>query len=83
VRRGGELIELTHTEYRMLRYLLVNAGRVVTRSQIVDHIWSQGFGGHSHVIETYISYLRRKVDRPGPPLIRTVRGLGYVIRPPD
>jgi two-component system OmpR family response regulator len=83
VRRGGELIELTHTEYRMLRYLLVNSGRVVTRSQIVDHIWSQGFGGQSHVIETYISYLRRKVDRAGPPLIRTVRGLGYVIRPPD
>jgi two-component system OmpR family response regulator len=83
VRRGGELIELTHTEYRMLHYLLANAGRVVTRNQILDHIWSQDIGGHSHVIETYISYLRRKVDRVGPPLIRTVRGLGYVIRPPD
>ena len=83
VRRGGELIELTHTEYRMLRYLLANAGRVVTRNQIADHIWSQDFAGNSHVIETYISYLRRKVDRFDPPLIRTVRGLGYVIRPPD
>jgi two-component system OmpR family response regulator len=82
VRRGGELIELTHTEYRMLRYLLVNAGRVVTRSQILDQLWSQDFEGHIHVIETYISYLRRKVDRFDPPLIRTVRGLGYVIRPP-
>jgi two-component system OmpR family response regulator len=83
VRRGGELVELTHTEYRMLRYLLVNAGRVLTRSQIVDHIWGEDLGSHSHSLATYISYLRRKVDRFDPPLIRTVRGVGYAIRPPE
>jgi two-component system OmpR family response regulator len=83
VRRRGELMKLTHTEYRMLRYLLVNAGRVLTRDQIVDHIWGEDLGGHSHALATYISYLRRKVDRFDPPLIRTVRGVGYAIRPPD
>jgi two-component system, OmpR family, response regulator len=82
VRRRGELIALTHTEYRMLRYLLVNTGRVLTRDQIVDHIWGQDLEGHSHALATYISYLRRKVDRFDAPLIRTVRGVGYAIRPP-
>jgi two-component system OmpR family response regulator len=82
VRRRGELIALTHTEYRMLRYLLVNSGRVLTRNQIIDHIWGQDLEGHSHALATYISYLRRKVDRFDPPLIQTVRGIGYAIRPP-
>jgi len=82
VRRGGTPIEMTPTEYRLLRYLLVNAGRVLTRSQILDHVWQYDFGGDGTVLETYISYLRRKIDRHDPPLIQTVRGVGYVLRPP-
>jgi two-component system OmpR family response regulator len=82
VRRSGHLIELTPTEYRLLRYLLANAGRVLTRNQILDHVWNYDFGGEASVLETYVSYLRRKVDRCGPPLIRTVRGVGYAIRAP-
>jgi two-component system OmpR family response regulator len=82
VRRNGQLIELTPTEYRLLRYLLANAGRVLTRNQILDHVWNYDFGGEASVLETYVSYLRRKVDRFGPPLIRTVRGVGYSIRAP-
>jgi two-component system, OmpR family, response regulator len=82
VRRHGQVVELTNTEYRLLRYLLVNAGRVLTRSQILDHVWHYDFGGDASVLETYVSYLRRKVDRHDPPLIQTVRGVGYVLRPP-
>ena len=83
VRRAGELIELTPTEYRLLRYLLANAGRVLTRNQILDHVWDYDFGGEASVLETYISYVRRKVDRFDPPLIQTVRGVGYVLRTPS
>jgi two-component system OmpR family response regulator len=83
VRRSGELVELTPTEYRLLRYLLANAGRVLTRNQILDHVWDYDFGGEASVLETYISYLRRKVDRIDPPLIQTVRGVGYVLRQPS
>ena len=82
VRRAGKVVELTTTEYRLLRYLLINAGRVLTRSQILDHVWHYDFGGDASVLETYISYLRRKVDRFKPPLIQTVRGVGYVLRAP-
>ena len=82
VRRGAHVIELTNTEYRLLRYMLINAGRVLTRSQILDHVWHYDFGGDASVLETYISYLRRKVDRYDPPLIQTVRGVGYVLRTP-
>jgi len=82
VRRNGHVVELTNTEYRLLRYLLVNAGRVLTRSQILDHVWHYDFGGDASVLETYISYLRRKVDRYDPPLVQTVRGVGYVLRTP-
>ena len=82
VRRGDRVIELTPTEYRLLRYLLVNSGRVLTRAQLLDHVWSYDFGGDSSVLETYISYLRRKVDAGEPPLIHTVRGVGYVLRMP-
>lgn len=82
VRRAGRVVELTTTEYRLLRYLLINAGRVLTRSQILDHVWHYDFGGDASVLETYISYLRRKVDRFKPPLIQTVRGVGYVLRVP-
>jgi two-component system OmpR family response regulator len=82
VRRDGKVIELTTTEYRLLRYLLINAGRVLTRSQILDHVWHYDFGGDASVLETYISYLRRKIDRVHPPLVHTVRGVGYVLRTP-
>ena len=82
VRRHGQAIDLTNTEYRLLRYLLVNAGRVLTRSQILDHVWHYDFGGDASVLETYVSYLRRKVDRFEPPLVQTVRGVGYVLRTP-
>ncbi len=82
VRRGGRPIELTPTEYRLLRYLMANAGRVLTRSQLLDHVWSYDFGGDSSVLETYISYLRKKVDSVEPSLIQTVRGVGYALRPP-
>jgi len=80
VRRAGQTIEMTPTEYRLLRYLLANAGRVLSRSQILDHVWQYDFGGEATVLETYISYLRRKLDRFDPPLIHTVRGVGYVLR---
>jgi two-component system, OmpR family, response regulator len=83
VRRGGEMIDLTPTEYRLLRYLLANAGRVLTRNQILDHVWDYDFGGEASVLETYVSYLRRKVDRRDPPLIHTIRGVGYVLRLPS
>src|SRR3989442_3812206 len=82
VRRPGHAVELTNAEYRLLRYLLINAGRVLTRSQILDHVWHYDFGGDASVLETYISYLRRKVDRYDPPLVQTVRGVGYVLRTP-
>ncbi len=82
VRRAGELVDLTATEYRLLRYLLVNARRVLTRAQLLDHVWSYDFGGDAGVLETYISYLRKKIDFVEPHLIHTVRGVGYVLRPP-
>ena len=80
--RAGTLVELTRTEFRLLRYLLINARRVLSRSQILDNVWDYDFGGDASVLETYISYLRRKVDFVDPPLIQTVRGVGYVLRPP-
>jgi two-component system, OmpR family, response regulator len=80
VRRAGHVIELSPTEYNLLRFLLVNAGRVLSRSQILDHVWQYDFGGHATVVETYISYLRKKIDKLGPPLIQTVRGVGYSLR---
>jgi two-component system OmpR family response regulator len=82
VRRAGQLVDLTATEYRLLRYLLVNARRVLTRAQLLDHVWSYDFGGDAGVLETYVSYLRKKVDFVEPHLIQTVRGVGYVLRPP-
>jgi two-component system OmpR family response regulator len=82
VLRGGQPVELTRTEFRLLRYLLMNSGRVLSRAQILDHVWDYDFGGDASVLETYISYLRRKVDRVEPPLLHTVRGVGYVLRVP-
>jgi len=80
VRRAGELIDLSPTEYKLLRYLLANAGRVLSKAQILDHVWEYDFGGEATVVETYISYLRKKIDRFDPPLIQTVRGVGYALR---
>jgi len=80
--RAGKLIELTPTEYRLLHYLLANARRVLTRDQILESVWDYSFAGNASVLETYISYLRHKVDQVDPPLIHTVRGVGYSLRVP-
>ncbi len=82
VTRANEPVELTATEYRLLRYLMLNPRRVLTRGQILDHVWDYDFGGDARVLETYISYLRKKLDRHGPTLIHTSRGVGYALRPP-
>ena len=82
VMRGGREIELTATEFRLLRYLMLNPRRVLTRSQLLDHVWNYDFGGDARVLETYISYLRKKIDVEDPPLIHTVRGVGYALRLP-
>jgi two-component system OmpR family response regulator len=81
VHRAGEAIELTDTEFRLLRYLMLNPRRVLSRAQLLDHVWQYDFGGDARVLETYISYLRKKVDADRPRLIHTVRGVGYVLRP--
>jgi two-component system OmpR family response regulator len=84
VTRDGQLIELTPTEFSLLRFLMLNAGRVVSKAQILDHVWAYDFGGDAAVVESYISYLRKKLDAPfDVPLIRTVRGVGYSIRVPQ
>jgi two-component system OmpR family response regulator len=80
--RAGSLIELTDTEYRLLRYFLCNPKRVLSRTQILEHVWEYDFGGDARVLETYISYLRKKLDPHGEPLIQTVRGVGYALRAP-
>jgi two-component system, OmpR family, response regulator len=80
VSRGGRPIELTPTEFRLLRYLLLNPERVLSKSQILDHAWQYDFGGDGNVVETFISYLRKKIDDTGQPLIHTVRGVGYTLR---
>jgi two-component system OmpR family response regulator len=82
VARAGREIELTATEFRLLRYLMLNPRRVLTRPQLLDHVWNYDFGGDARVLETYISYLRKKVDVDGPALIHTVRGVGYALRLP-
>ena len=82
VRRDGRLVELTPTEYRLLHYLLANAGRVLTREQILEAVWGYQVAGNASVLETYISYLRQKIDTSGPGRIQTVRGVGYALRLP-
>src|SRR4029077_3260841 len=82
VLRGGVEGQLSPTEYNLLRYLLVNQGRVVSKAQILDHVWQYDFGGDGGVVETYIGYLRRKVDNADPRLIHTIRGVGYSLREP-
>jgi two-component system OmpR family response regulator len=82
--RQGDVVDLTATEFNLLRFLLSNPRRVLSKSQILDHVWNYDFGGDSSIVETYISYLRKKVDGHEPRLIHTVRGVGYVLRlPPE
>ena len=84
VRRAGRVIDLSPTEFKLLRYLLLNPNRVLSKLQILDHVWDYDFRGESGIVESYISYLRRKVDASEPPLIHTKRGVGYVLRiPPE
>ena len=83
VSRGSRLISLTPTEFRLLRFLILNAGRVLSKSQILDHVWQYDFGGDGNVVETFISYLRKKIDVEEPTLIQTVRGFGYTLRAPQ
>ena len=80
VRRAGNLIELSPTEFLLLRYLMINADRVVSKSQILDHVWQYDFRGDAGIVETYVSYLRKKIDIYEPALIHTVRGVGYRMR---
>src|SRR4029079_10416644 len=91
--RGPARIELTPTEYKLLRYMMLNARRALSKAQILDHVWEYDFDGDANVVETYISYLRKKIDKPGPPLIHhitmlgpprihTIRGVGYTLRTP-
>ena len=82
VRRAGKLIDLSPTEFNLLRYLLTNAGRVVSKAQILDRVWNYDFGGDGRIVESYVYYLRRKIDKSGVPLIHTVRGVGYALRLP-
>ncbi|TWG24900.1 response regulator transcription factor [Actinoplanes teichomyceticus] len=82
VRRAGRPIELSPTEFNLLRYLMINAGRVVSKAQILDRVWKYDFGGDGRIVESYVYYLRRKIDRTDPPLIHTVRGVGYALRLP-
>jgi two-component system OmpR family response regulator len=79
---AGAEVELSPTEFRLLHYLMLNAGRVLTKGQILDYVWEYDFNGDPAIVETYISYLRRKLGPEGGALIKTVRGVGYVLRPP-
>nr|WP_274638001.1 response regulator transcription factor [Microbacterium bovistercoris] len=83
VERSGRQIELTATEFELLRYLMRNQRRVVSKAQILDRVWNYDFGGRSSVVELYISYLRKKIDQGEEPLIHTVRGVGYMIKAPQ
>jgi two-component system OmpR family response regulator len=83
VRRGGEEISLTATEFELLRFLMRNPKRVLSKAQILDRVWNYDFGGQANIVELYISYLRKKVDAGRAPMIHTMRGAGYVLRPAD
>ena len=82
VTRAGRVVSLSPTEYALLRFLLVNQGRVLSRAQILDHVWRYDFGGDVNVVESYVSYLRRKIDTGERRLLHTLRGVGYVLREP-
>jgi two-component system OmpR family response regulator len=83
VRRGGEYIELTATEFELLRHLMRNTRRVLSKRQILDRVWHYDFGGQANVVELYISYLRKKIDAGRRPMIHTIRGVGYVLKPTE
>jgi two-component system, OmpR family, response regulator len=83
VHRAGKQVDLSPTEFRLLAYLMRNQGQVLTRAQLLENVWGWHSGGQSQIVETYVSYLRRKLDRLGPRLIHTRRGVGYLLRPPD
>ena len=80
--KAGEVVSLSPTEFKLLRYLMANAGRVLSKAQILDHVWNYDFNGDANVVESYISYLRRKVDTTEPRLLHTIRGVGYTLRLP-
>jgi two-component system OmpR family response regulator len=80
--KAGELVPLSPTEFKLLRYFMQNAGKVLSKPQILDHVWNYDFGGDANVVESYVSYLRRKVDTTEPRLLHTLRGVGYVLRLP-
>ncbi|MGN6239418.1 MAG: response regulator transcription factor, partial [Cellulosimicrobium cellulans] len=81
VRRAGEEVRLTATEFELLRYLMRNPRRVLSKAQILDRVWNYDFGGQANIVELYISYLRRKIDKGREPMIHTLRGVGYVLKP--
>ncbi|MFN2539079.1 MAG: response regulator transcription factor [Mycobacteriales bacterium] len=80
--KNGGLVPLSPTEFKLLRYFMQNTGRVLSKAQILDHVWNYDFGGDANVVESYVSYLRRKVDTTEPRLLHTLRGVGYVMRIP-
>jgi two-component system, OmpR family, response regulator len=80
--KNGQLVSLSPTEFKLLRYFMHNAGRVLSKAQILDNIWNYDFGGDANVVESYVSYLRRKIDTTEPRLLHTLRGVGYVLRLP-
>ena len=80
--KGGDLVPLSPTEFKLLRYFMQNGGRVLSKAQILDHVWHYDFNGEANVVESYVSYLRRKVDTTDPRLLHTLRGVGYVLRQP-
>jgi two-component system OmpR family response regulator len=81
VTRGGDEIHLTATEFELLRYLMRNPRRVLSKAQILDRVWQYDFGGQGNIVELYISYLRRKIDKGREPMIHTLRGAGYLLKP--
>jgi two-component system OmpR family response regulator len=83
VRRGDDEVDLTATEFKLLRFLMLNPNRVVSKAQILDHVWEYDFGGDANIVETYISYLRKKIDAGRPGIIKTIRGVGYSLRIPS
>ena len=83
VTRGGDAVDLTATEFEVLRYLMRNPRRVLSKAQILERVWHYDFGGQTNVVELYISYVRRKIDAGRAPMIHTVRGVGYVLKPAD
>ncbi|MFL6139610.1 MAG: response regulator transcription factor [Frankiaceae bacterium] len=80
--KADEPVALSPTEFKLLRYLMLNAGRVLSKAQILDHVWHYDFGGEANIVESYVSYLRRKIDTTEPRLLHTLRGVGYVLRTP-